>query len=139
MNNASALAPLSLEQGVEFRLVDGFPGYCVSNNGDVWSQKGRGKGSGKIVAWRRMCLCTNSANYIQLSLYVNGKKYPTPIHRIVAIAFIGPPKSSELEVAHSNGIRSDNRVENQVGDTQRERFRQGASWNTLGRRDMRNE
>lgn len=80
----------------EFREIEGFPEYLITNYGRLWSEKCGGKflkiqdnGNGyKIV-----CLCNKSK---PKTLY---------IHRLVCAAFNG---SSTLEVNHKDGIKSNN-------------------------------
>lgn len=42
------------------------------------------------------------------------------VHRLVALAHIGPPPRADMEVAHLNGRRSDNRVSNLMWATRKE-------------------
>ena len=42
----------------------------------------------------------------------NAKKHRLYVHRLVALAFLGPPPSEEYQVNHINLVKADNRVEN---------------------------
>lgn len=55
----------------------------------------------------------STCGYLQVGIYKNtAKKYLTPpIHRLIALTFLGP-KPKGLQVAHLNGIKTDNRLEN---------------------------
>ncbi len=49
--------------------------------------------------------------YLRLGQTVNGVKVCEYVHRLVLLAFVGPPPESH-EVNHKNSIRDDNRLEN---------------------------
>lgn len=49
--------------------------------------------------------------YLRADLSKNGISKPTPIHRIIAIAFIPNPENKP-QINHKNGIKNDNRIEN---------------------------
>ena len=52
-------------------------------------------------------------NYLNVVLSKTKSYQPSiRIHRLVALAFIGPPPDPKMEINHKNGVRDDNRVEN---------------------------
>lgn len=73
--------------------------YEVSSEGGVRSVK----------TGRSRRLFRTSKGYLTVSL---AKRKDHRVHRMVAIAFIGPPPSGRHQVNHKNGDPSDNRVEN---------------------------
>lgn len=79
--------------------VDGFPGYEVSDCGEV-------RRAGKLKTQM-----SDRKGYLWVSLWLHGKSYTRYISRLVAAAFIGPRPVGE-EVRHRNGINTDNRSEN---------------------------
>ncbi|MGW1547460.1 HNH endonuclease [Streptomyces sp. NPDC002346] len=102
---------------VEWRDVDGFPGYAVSSDGQVMGKRGTvltPKKSGR--QGRHMVSLTNRTRR------TNGKPIPgteclTPIkyayiHRLVCQAFHGASPSDDHEVGHLNGDHLDNRAAN---------------------------
>lgn len=93
-----------------FREIEGYPGYWVSDLGTVYSMK-----RDKLLNPG-----DNGDGYLWVQLCKNGKVSHKYIHRLVAEAFIKTPDCNpdgsyiigELEVDHINHSRTDNRVEN---------------------------
>lgn len=96
----------------EWRPVSGYEGlYEVSDLGRVRSLR-------RIVTMRRevpeMLLQTpiNQDGYPRATLHrENSKQISEPVHRMVALAFLGP-KSVNAQVCHRDGNPSNNRLEN---------------------------
>lgn len=81
--------------------IPGYPGYFVSEDGQIISKK-----TGRVLKPRRL-----PAGYHRVSLCVDGKPKDSYIHRLVAQSFIPNPESKPC-VNHINGNKADNRVEN---------------------------
>ncbi len=82
----------------QWKAIPGYEGqYEVSDQGRVRSSR------------KLLRLCNVSGGYKAVSL---GKNNSRLVHRLVALAFIGPPPIGAKLVLHSNGIREDNRLEN---------------------------
>ena len=94
-----------------WRAIDGFPGYEVSDEGRVrnWNQGGR---PAKVKKWREtpkpVSLVRQSSGHMKVWL---GHKTARWVHRLVAIAFIGPSPNG-MQVAHNDGDPSNNSVQN---------------------------
>lgn len=86
---------------VEWRKVDGYENYSVSNTGLV-----RNDLTGKAIS-----PYITKKGYLRLNLYENGTQKKHLVHRLVAIAFVPNPNNLET-VDHINGIKTDNRAEN---------------------------
>jgi len=70
---------------VNYRGIEGFPGYRVGDDGSVWSHHGFG---GSSKTYKR--LKTNLVrNYLQISLYIDGVPHYRRVHVLVLEAFIG--------------------------------------------------
>ena len=90
----------------EWRIIEGFDNYMVSNYGQVKSIKDRGVVRDKILS------CAHRPDgYISVVLYKNGKKHIKTVHRLVAQAFIENTNNYEM-VNHKDENRSNNHVEN---------------------------
>jgi hypothetical protein len=85
-----------------------YPGYFVSNKGEVKSIRG--------------ILTPCKHKYTQLHLYVDGKRHITYAHRLVAEAFIPNPEN-KLELNHINGNKKDNNVSNLQWSTRSENMK----------------
>lgn len=89
----------------EFREVPGFPGYTVSNVGEV---------IGRYC--RRLNPAVTRDGYHRVTFRDGDRQVKLLVHRIVLMTFVGPaPEGSSA--CHNNGIRTDNRVENLRWDT----------------------
>lgn len=85
-------------------LADYSEAFSVSSLGKV-----RDNRSGKERRLHRAGAGYLVAILPRLSPGTCGNRY---VHRLVAESFIGPPPSSEAEVNHKNGTKTDNRLEN---------------------------
>lgn len=86
---------------VEWRPIEGYENYSVSNTGLVKNTK-----SGRVLA-----LKTTHDGYYVVNLCSHGEQKTVKVHRLVAIAFIPNPEKL-YAVDHINLNKFDNRVEN---------------------------
>lgn len=105
------LKPL-LEPGEEFRYIDGYPNYVVTNLGKVINIK-----TLKLLKPAKIDTSgakRNSYNYFRytVSLCNHSKAKYFYIHVLVANAFLDKPVGDDLVVNHKNHNTADNRVEN---------------------------
>jgi hypothetical protein len=80
--------------------------YSVSDFGNVMSMNYANTGMLKILQPAK-----NSHGYFQVWLSKDRKQKSFPIHRLVMVAFVGPPAKG-YEVNHISGIKTDNRLHN---------------------------
>ena len=99
-----------------WKPIKDFEHYEVSNIGNIKRvTKGHQKKAGDLISQYK-----RGNGYLQVILHKHGwrKRYLT--HRLVANAFHGEGQSPYHEVAHLNGIRDDNRLENLAWKTHKE-------------------
>jgi hypothetical protein len=92
----------------QWRTVAGFPDYSVSNLGrvrrDIASKRSR---AGRILkGWVTL------GGYHRACLTLSGIESSILVHRLVAVAFIGPAPTDAHEAAHWDGVPANNRVDN---------------------------
>lgn len=88
----------------EFRELEDFPGYGVSEDGVVWSAK-----SGR---WKKISGAVGQRGYLQHVLCVGGKFRHVMAHVLVLTAFRGPRPTRKHESRHLDGCRQNNALSN---------------------------
>lgn len=92
----------------EWRIIPEFPDYEASNIGRV-----RRAVPCKCVPAGRLMSCYLGVNgYMRVGLTRNGKQEVVPVHRLVLMAFVGPPPSEAHQCAHFDGVRTNNVLSN---------------------------
>ena len=87
----------------EWKTIEGYPDYWVSDRGQVKSLK---YGKSRILKpW------LNGDGYLFVVLCRDGKQKKFSVHRLVALAFCDGYEDG-FEVDHINGKKTDNRAEN---------------------------
>lgn len=84
----------------EWRTITGYPGYLVSDQGEVLGSSGRKLKAQKI-----------NSGYLVVHLCRHGKRRAFTVHRLVALAFL-PAVQGKPHTNHKNGDKADNRVLN---------------------------
>ena len=91
----------------EWRDIDGFPNYMVSNTGEIKSLNYNKTGKEKVLIPHKL-----SNGYLSINLYDNDKKSCyLLIHRLVAQAFLPNPNGYRI-INHKDENRSNNSVNN---------------------------
>ena len=99
---------------VIWRDIAGYPGYQISDTGEVKSLERtiiRSDGQRKRVRERILRPRINNMGYKYVNLLCGGKATSKTVHKLVAIAFISNDNNKPC-IDHVNGIRTDNRAEN---------------------------
>lgn len=87
---AKAQSNSPIVSGVEFRDVVGFPGYCVGDDGSVWSCWYRGPRPAMTDTWGPLAQSPYRRGYMKVTLRRGGKNHYPCVHRLVLEAFVGP-------------------------------------------------
>ena len=88
----------------QWRSVDGFSGYEVSDLGHVRSLVRKAP---KLLTER-----ADRHGYIRVRMWQCGRQYWRSVHSLVLIAFVGPKPSEHHQAAHYDGDIKNNRLPN---------------------------
>ena len=120
-----------------WRSIKGFPGYEVSNHGNVRSYK---KFGGARRGWyiadkpvKTLSPATDKRGYRGVNLGKrDGRPHYIRIAKLVTAAFLGPCPNG-LEVCHNDGNPSNDRVENLRYDTHKSNMQDAIEQGNMGR------
>ncbi|MFO7898718.1 MAG: NUMOD4 domain-containing protein [Planctomycetota bacterium] len=106
---AASIKEFGFRQDEIWAPIPGYEGlYEVSSFGRVRrATKSRTAPAGYILKSR-----LSWDGYVKYSLFKAGRYWHTKGHRLVALAFLGPPPFAGAHVAHQDGVRTNNRVSN---------------------------
>lgn len=102
-------------QGELWKVIPGWEDYEVSNLGRIRSLD-RVDSLGRHLRGKLRPPCVNTGGYLQVGLSRNGRRTKQLIHRLVMLAFIGPPPPGQ-DVCHGDGTRTNNHLDNLRYDT----------------------
>jgi hypothetical protein len=110
--------------GVTFKDVSGFPGYCVGDDGSIWSclQRPRHRNVPGSVAflsdtWHRIKATPAKSGYHQVKFRRDNKQFTDAVHRVVLRAFVGPRPFGQEGCHFPDRDPANNRLENLRWDT----------------------
>lgn len=89
------------EKDEEFRVIDGYDNYCISNYGRCYS----------LFSKKFLKARDNGHGYLYCEIYKDGKRKKFYIYRLVALHFI-PNPLNKLEVNHKDLNKNNNCVHN---------------------------
>jgi hypothetical protein len=106
------------DEVVEYRLIEGWPGYRVGSDGSLWTCKPRGGKRRSIPGheWREMRPRLQPTGYLRAILCQKKKTWHPFMHKLVMLAFVGPVPNG-MECAHNDGNRVNNCLSNLRYDT----------------------
>lgn len=110
-------------EGDDIRPIPFAPGYYVSDDGRVYSEK---------YGVRRQLKSWLSVGYPTVNLWIDKRARKHMIHRLMAWTFIGPPPSPAHQVRHMDGIRTNCVVSNLQWGTHAENMADMVSHGTQG-------
>lgn len=113
------LKPIELHHGEQWRGIPGVVGYEASDFGRIRSLPRRIRlSTGRVMSWKGRVLkpWKGKNGYLQV---VSGQK--RCVHELVLRAWHGP-RPAGYTASHLNGVRHDNRQENQIWESMRDNF-----------------
>jgi hypothetical protein len=122
---------------VKYKPIPNFPGYCVSNTGEVWSRRISSKG-GMRNEWCRLVSGEAGPDYPRVCLHSETGAIKVTVHTLVLLAFVGP-RPIGMEVCHNDGNPKNNELSNLRWDThkanQQDMSRHGRTGKNKGSRN----
>lgn len=92
-----------------FKVIPGFPDYAVSGDGEVCrATPGHATAVGRILK-------THVDRHGYMAVTIRDKEQrqaKLQVHRLMALTFFGPAPSARHEVAHGDGVRTNNILSN---------------------------
>ncbi len=104
---------------VEYRPIEGYPGYRAGSDGTIWSHWGKGSSNreGKQgKKWISLAFRTDRDKRLRVNLYRGGKMVKLYVHHVIIRAFLGNRPDGK-ECCHNDGNPANNRLDNLRWDT----------------------
>ena len=92
----------------EWRCIPGFPTHEISEEGMIRRRDARGSYPAGYVSTPKL----DRYGYYHIGLRKDGSRQWFTVHRLVALAFIGCAPSDKHQVAHNDGVRTNNHYSN---------------------------
>lgn len=108
---------------IEYRDIEGFPGYKVGNDGSVWSNHIFNRWN-KIGPWKQLNPGINKISGHRM-LVLHPGRFSIQVHRLVMNAFRGPCPDG-LETCHYDDDTSNNHLSNLRYDTHKSNMAEAA-------------
>lgn len=106
---------------MELRPIPGFAGCWISASGDVFTQRPAGRSGADSGPVRALTPWMHEQGYRAVSLSTSaGKKMNVKIHRLVLLAWVGPPPSAKSVTRHLDGNPLNNDLANLTWGTYQE-------------------
>jgi len=100
------------DSSVEYREVEGYPGFKAGSDGSIWTTRiPRTKPIKHSKEWRKSTVVINDLGYCEVSTAGINTRKKQSVHVLVSIAFHGPRPHGK-QVCHNNGNKQDNRPSN---------------------------
>jgi hypothetical protein len=87
----------------EWKDIEGFPGYRISNTGRVWSNK--------LMRCLNIPESNDKDGYLRIGLWINNERWTHSVHRLVACEFIPNPEMKPT-VNHKDKNKHNNHFSN---------------------------
>jgi hypothetical protein len=100
----------------QIRHIPNFPGYAITNTGEVWGCLLPGNSKRFHSSWRKRQPRTHKDGHRYIPLYKDGKEHRIAVSRLVLTTFVGPCPLT-MEACHENGVAMDDSLGNLRWDT----------------------
>jgi hypothetical protein len=122
-----ATAHSTTTDGIEYRDIEGWPGYRVGTDGTVWRLWVNCSAGRKLTdRWRQMKVSVHknrtpgrAYRFVNLTPPEGGRYKTFRVHRLVLLAFVGPCPEG-MESRHLDGDPGNNRLDNLAWGTPEE-------------------
>jgi hypothetical protein len=95
----------------ERKPIPGFPGYAVTETGEVWSCRSL-NGRGASSPWHQLKPYPDSGGYLQVVLSLgDGSTRTRKVHKLILETFVGPCPEG-MQGCHRDGNKLNNRANN---------------------------
>lgn len=126
-----------MADGIIWKVVPGFQAYEISEYGRIRRRFTEPKRPNVGEAGSEVTITRGSMGYFTAGLKSDdGVRQKRRVHRLVALAFHGPPPSDQHHAAHNDGTKNNNHYTNirwaTPAENSADRDRQGRGW--LGKR-----
>lgn len=116
----------------EWRECKGFPGYEVSNFGQV-------RKNGRLLATSRLPKYAYTMVQFTMPKGSPSKQKKVYVHRLVALAFLPPPAPGQCDVDHIDNDKANNRADNLQWLSRRENIARKQDFGTGNRKFTREQ
>lgn len=108
-----------MKENIEMVEIIGFPGYKITNSGEVYSFKTNNSWNYSANPRKLKQFLDGKGNYFWVGLRKDKKTYQKNIHVLVLETFVGPRPLGH-QASHLNGNEKDNRLHNLVWESPRD-------------------
>lgn len=118
---------------VEYRDIEGYPGYQASSEGDIWSRHISGGKGGIGSTWRKLRPRPDKDGYLSVTLFRDSKRKTMKVSHLILQAFVGP-RPDGMEACHyPDSDITNNRPENLAWLTHAENIQHKIEMGTIAR------
>ena len=111
MSGQDTLPALPEQDGIEFRHIPGFPGYCSGSDGSVWSCWVRHPHRMVPDKWRGLKGFLDKEGYHVVAVRCEKRAFNRRVAALVLSAFVSP-RPEGMQACHGDGDKSNNRLSN---------------------------
>lgn len=115
------------------KAIPGFPGYTITRDGKVYSDRQAGGGGGRKAESHEVTSTSAGHKYSRVVLMKNGKKTTKYIHELLAMTYHG---STGEQIRHLDGDKDNNTADNVKPGTAKENGEDRVKHGTAARKSL---